>query len=60
MERDLSEDRVKRSPSKVVPEREFVIVYSISGQFRSDFSHEIFVINYLLPVDMSYLKGIIG
>ena len=45
MERDLSEDRVKRSPSKAVPEREFVIVYSMSGQFRSDFSLEIFVIN---------------
>ena len=45
MERDLSEDMVKRSLSKGVPEREFVIVYSMSGQFRSDLSHEIFVIN---------------
>jgi hypothetical protein len=51
---------VKRSPSKGVPEREFVMVYSMSGQFGSDFSQEIFVINYLLPVDMSYLKGNIG
>jgi hypothetical protein len=51
---------VKRSPSKGVPEREFMMVYSILGQFGSDFSQEIFVINYLLPVDMSYLKGKIG
>jgi hypothetical protein len=51
---------VKRSPSKGFPEREFVIVYSISGQFGSDFSQEIYVINYLLPVEMSYLNGNIG
>ena len=48
------------SPSKGVPEREFVIVYSMSGQFGSDFSQEIFVINYLLPVEMSYLNGKTG
>jgi hypothetical protein len=51
---------VKRSPSKGVPEREFVIVYSMSGQFGSDFSQEIYVMNYLLPFDMSYLKYNIG
>ncbi len=57
MKRDLSEDNVNRSPSREVPEREFVIVYSMSGQFGSDFSQKIFVINYLVPVEMSYLNG---
>ena len=51
---------MNKLPSMGVPEREFVKVYSMSGQFGSDFSQEIFVINCLAPVEMSYLNGKTG